>query len=151
VGSGQSGDGATGDARLADLLGRMPTPEPPPLDSLVPATVRQRERRAVNVDRAREVYKRDIHTYRARVYGGGGSYEIYDWLRLCDAAGHRCLRCRSEEKLTVDHVVPLEEGGSNCIENLQPLCAACNRWKGRESFDFRPLIQFIELLEWRPL
>jgi hypothetical protein len=32
-------------------------------------------------------------------------------------------------KLQVDHKIPLEWGGANDLENLQPLCEECNRGK----------------------
>ena len=45
----------------------------------------------------------------------------------------RCNRCRSAfefRHLEVDHVIPQSGGGQNNIENLQLLCAHCNRVKG---------------------
>ena len=45
----------------------------------------------------------------------------------------RCNGCRSEfpfRVLEVDHVVPQRAGGQDNIENLQLLCAHCNRVKG---------------------
>lgn len=40
-----------------------------------------------------------------------------------------CSYCRSTEKLTVDHKIPLVQGGSNEIDNLQTLCYRCNSLK----------------------
>ncbi len=45
----------------------------------------------------------------------------------------RCNGCRSEHRfrvLEVDHVIPQRAGGQDNIENLQLLCAHCNRAKG---------------------
>ena len=45
----------------------------------------------------------------------------------------RCNGCRSKfpfRVLEVDHVIPQRAGGQDNIENLQLLCAHCNRGKG---------------------
>ncbi len=45
----------------------------------------------------------------------------------------RCNGCRSEfpfRILEVDHIVPRSHGGGDHLENLQLLCAHCNRVKG---------------------
>lgn len=60
-----------------------------------------------------------------------------EWLALILECKGRCLRCGSREPLTVDHVIPLARGGSNAIENIQPLCAVCNGIKGCETTDYR--------------
>lgn len=42
----------------------------------------------------------------------------------------RCAQCGSKENLTVDHIIPKAEGGSEAITNLQILCSNCNLAKG---------------------
>lgn len=48
--------------------------------------------------------------------------------------GSRCAMCgktptEDHVKLVVDHIFPLDWGGSNAPENLQPLCVECNSGK----------------------
>lgn len=62
------------------------------------------------------------------------------WGALKAACGYRCLRCDGIEpdiKLTVDHIVPLRLGGSNTIDNIQPLCGPCNSRKQTKAIDYR--------------
>jgi hypothetical protein len=51
--------------------------------------------------------------------------------------GHRCLACGITSKLTIDHIVPKAEQGTNDEENLQTLCDTCNRAKGVQIIDYR--------------
>ena len=44
------------------------------------------------------------------------------------ASSGRCARC-GDPATEVDHVVPLQRGGSGHTDNLQPLCAPCHRRK----------------------
>lgn len=56
--------------------------------------------------------------------------------------GYRCRECgasKEDTQLEIDHIIPVAEGGTNDISNLQTLCKACNRakytrtWVGGES------------------
>ena len=43
---------------------------------------------------------------------------------------YRCVNCGSTKNLEVDHKVPLANGGTNDMANLQTHCRDCNRRKG---------------------
>jgi 5-methylcytosine-specific restriction endonuclease McrA len=54
------------------------------------------------------------------------------------ALGSMCLCCgRSDVPMTADHVIPLTKGGSNNIDNIQPLCGPCNSTKHDKIIDYR--------------
>lgn len=90
-------------------------------------------------------FQKDYHTpwlqaYRARKLNAIGSYSFQEWVDLKKKFNYMCLCCKKHEpeiKLTADHVVPLSKGGSNDIENIQPLCRSCNGRKFISSFDYR--------------
>jgi 5-methylcytosine-specific restriction endonuclease McrA len=46
-----------------------------------------------------------------------------------DRDGGRCVECGSSFDLQYDHIIPVVLGGATSVENLQLLCADCNREK----------------------
>lgn len=42
----------------------------------------------------------------------------------------KCVICRKEGPLEVDHIIPKSKGGTDHILNLQLLCRRCNAKKG---------------------
>lgn len=111
------------------------------------ATKRWRDR---NPDRARELSRKYAserpekrrqyeRTRRSMINGAVGKITYREELALFKKYDYRCLCCgRDDVKLTIDHIVPISRGGSNTIENAQPLCSKCNSRKGnRSTKDYR--------------
>jgi len=80
------------------------------------------------------------NTRRARKLEAEGSHTEEEWQDLRAFYNFTCLCCGMQEpeiKLTRDHVIPLTQGGSDSIDNLQPLCARCNSKKNNKHIDYR--------------
>lgn len=66
---------------------------------------------------------------RERIKNATGNHNSGEWELLKKQYGYSCPCCHETEptiKLTEDHIIPLSKGGSNFIENIQPLCGHCN-------------------------
>lgn len=87
----------------------------------------------------RDIEKRRIYNRvrEAQDRGATGSYKPQEWTSLKVKSNYACLMCKQKEpiiKLTIDHIIPISKGGSNNIENLQPLCRSCNSKKGNKIY-----------------
>lgn len=59
----------------------------------------------------------------------GSQHTFGEWESLKAQYNWTCPCCEKSEPniiLTEDHIVPLSRGGSDNIENIQPLCKSCN-------------------------
>lgn len=68
------------------------------------------------------------------------------WYYVLNHYQWRCAKCRTQNwknkewgkpKMQVDHVKSLYNFGKTEWNNLQVLCAPCNRWKGVKNIDYR--------------
>lgn len=76
---------------------------------------------------------------RARLAQAEGAFTAEEFKSVCEQYENKCLCCGEAKKLTPDHVIPLSKGGSNWINNIQPLCLPCNLKKGTKTTDYRLL------------
>lgn len=97
---------------------------------------RSRQFQREHPERYAEYTRMRMHRKRSN----GGKYTKDEWNALCAKYGNRCACCGCDGKLTVDHIVPVVHGGSNSIDNIQPLCALCNSKKGTRTIDYRTVI-----------
>jgi 5-methylcytosine-specific restriction endonuclease McrA len=94
----------------------------------------------VGIDNRQKYFLEKRHERRARIVSVGGEYSSQEWENLKKKYSYTCLGCKRREpeiKLTLDHVVPIINGGSNFIENIQPLCKSCNSKKHTKETDYR--------------
>ncbi len=71
----------------------------------------------------------------ARKKGAEGSHTLSEWTKLKEKFHFKCTICGISEEallketmegLTLDHIIPLSKGGTDYINNCQPLCRRCN-------------------------
>lgn len=91
----------------------------------------------------REEDRKQIHTYRRAIRLAfarmKGTHTDQQWHNLFDEFLSRCVRCGAwveDEPIVKDHIVPISLGGSDGIDNIQPLCIHCNNSKADETFNW---------------
>ncbi len=78
-----------------------------------------------------------------RIAENGGHHTKGEWENLKAQYNWTCPSCNKKEPfeqkyrfLTKDHIIPLIKGGSDNIENIQPLCKTCNSAKSFQSIKY---------------
>ena len=75
---------------------------------------------------AREASAVSTQNLRARRLGIDGTFTVKEWRALCEQHNYRCVSCGRQALLGPDHIIPLSKGGTNWINNIQPMCFMCN-------------------------
>lgn len=76
---------------------------------------------------------------KARQLENGGLHSRGEWESLKAQYNWTCPSCGKREpevQLTRDHIVAISKGGSDNIENIQPLCRPCNSRKHDKDIRF---------------
>lgn len=56
----------------------------------------------------------------------------------CPKCGEPFSEAETRRRLSIDHVLPLSQGGRHSPENIQVLCHSCNSSKNDKTVDYRP-------------
>lgn len=100
-----------------------------------PDKVREAARRWAdkNKDKVREWHKVQMSRRRAQ----SGCHSVPEWRALLKQCNHKCVGCGCQpDMLERDHIIPVSQGGSDNISNIQPLCGTCNKRKGVQTINF---------------
>jgi 5-methylcytosine-specific restriction endonuclease McrA len=72
-----------------------------------------------------------VYKYRSR-NNESGKIDLKEWKEKLQKLNGICQMCKTDKNITIDHIKPLSKGGTNCIDNLQPLCKSCNSRKNNK-------------------
>ena len=64
-----------------------------------------------------------------------GTHTDEEWESLLNEFNYKCVicGCTPEGRPCKDHITPIYIGGSDSINNLQPVCRECNSSKGQDN------------------
>jgi 5-methylcytosine-specific restriction endonuclease McrA len=99
--------------------------------------------RAANPEISRAKYQRR----RARIKENGGTFTREEFYHMSLTQGGFCAYCQRQhdpDKLAIDHIVPLDQGGRHEAANIVLACPTCNSSKGNRTPD-----QWLNRWYWR--
>lgn len=101
--------------------------------------IRDKKYQSEDPDRYK-AYHREYHARRRTALGSHTKKQFLELKLQYKLTCPVCLRKEPEIKLQEDHIKPLFLGGSNDIENIQPLCGSCNSKKALSIKKYAPIV-----------
>lgn len=87
------------------------------------------------------------HTRRCKLKYSKLTKDMYYLLILSTDTCTCCKKDLLTNKFEIDHIIPIKNGGTNNIENLQLLCISCNRKKHTKSMDeFKKDLELLNII-----
>ena len=96
----------------------------------------------------RKTHKEQIYEHNRAAFHkrrGAGDFDKDAWNKKLALLNYQCVYCGSKDRIEIDHIYPISKGGTNHIDNLQPLCAFCNNSKHNKIL-IKPMWQFTHLI-----
>lgn len=84
----------------------------------------------------RDLHRASKHRYRARLNANGGNVTAQELTTKRASQNGLCFYCRmphTPNELTIDHVIPICQGGPHIITNIVFACGICNSSKGNRT------------------
>ncbi len=81
-------------------------------------------------------HKIAVHRQRRRMTKkniGGNGITIKQWKTVMQEYNGLCAYCSQKKRLTMDHIVPIDNGGKHELGNVVPTCQSCNSSKSDTS------------------
>lgn len=89
------------------------------------------------------INRKSSNKYRVKRRNCKGSHTYEEWKEKLKENDYSCVCCESQEKITKDHIIPLSKGGTDNIDNLQPLCLSCNAIKNDRLLSIEELKEIV--------
>lgn len=93
------------------------------------------------MSKGRSIYKKMQRRYNSlSIARERGTHTKEEWKTMKEFFNNTCCACFSDSNgITKDHIIPIKNGGSDSIENIQPMCRKCNSKKSTNNCeDLRP-------------